>query len=112
VEYKTGEKNMRDYFKTKLVSCANDAEHLELLHLLKANGFKYVSGDEIDDKNVPSTSAHEVKTGKPVHNPYAVHLDTKVIAFTSGFCLGHLEKQYGGVIQYQDFQNIFTEKCS
>ena len=26
---------MRDYSKTKLVSCANDVEILELLHLLK-----------------------------------------------------------------------------
>ena len=101
---------MRDYSKTKLVSCVNDAEHLELLHLLKTNGFKYVSGDEIDDKNVPSTSAYEVKTGRPVHNPYAVHLDTKVIAFTSGFCLGYLKEQYGGVIQYQDFLSIYAEE--
>jgi len=100
---------MRDYSKTKLVSCANDAEHLELLHLLKTNGFKYRNGDEIDDKNVPSTSAYEVRTGKPVHLPYAVHLDTKAIAFTSLICLGHLEEQYGGVIQYQDLLKIFAE---
>lgn len=44
---------MSDYSKTKLVSCTNDAEILELLHMLKTNGFKYISGDEIDDKNVP-----------------------------------------------------------
>ena len=42
---------MSDYSKIKLVSCANDAEILELLHLLKTNEFKYISGDEIDDKN-------------------------------------------------------------
>ena len=103
---------MRDYSKTKLVSCANDVEILELLYLLKTNGFRYGNGAEIDDKNVPFTSAIDVKTGRPVHLPYVVHLDTKVIAFTSVICLGHLEEQYGGVTQYHDFLNIFAEKCS
>ena len=102
---------MRDYSKTKLISCANDAEHLELLQLLKTNGFEYINGAEIDDKNVPFTSARDVKTGRPIHLPYAVHLDTKEIAFTSVICLGHLEEQYGGVIQYQDFLKIFEEEC-
>ena len=101
---------MRDYSKTKLVSCANDAELLDLLRLLKTNGFKYANGADIDDKNVPSTSAKDVETGRPVHLPYAVHLNTKVIAFTSGFCLGHLEKQYGEVIQYKDVLNILMEE--
>ena len=109
VEYKTGENNMRDYSKTKLISCANEAEILELLHLLKTNEFKYISGDEIDDKNVPSTSARDGRTGRPVHLPFAVHLDTKEIAFTSVICLGYLKEQYGGVIQYQDFLDRFTE---
>ena len=100
---------MRDYSKTKLISCANEAEILELLHLLKTNEFKYISGDEIDDKNVPSTSARDGRTGRPVHLPFAVQLDTKEIAFTSVICLGYLKEQYGGVIQYQDFLDLFTE---
>jgi len=102
---------MSDYSKTKLVSCTNDAEILELLHLLKMSRFKFISGDEIDDKNVPSTSARDGRTGRLVHLPFAVHLDTKEIAFTSVICLGHLEEQYGEIITYQDFLKIFEEEC-
>ena len=102
---------MSDYSKTKLVSCANDVEILELMHLLKTSGFKFSSGAEIDDKHVPSTSARDMETGRPIHNPFAVHLDTKEIAFTSGFCLWHLKELYGGVIQYQDFLCVFAKEC-
>ncbi len=100
---------MRKNSKIKLVQCANDAEILELMHLLKTNGYTYIGGDEINDKNVPRTFAYDAKTGRPVHLPFAVHLDTKVVAFTSGIYLRYIIEPYGGIIQYQNFKDLVAK---